>query len=66
MPKEPEFPNEVFLVVFFGSIASIVVLIGVIKIADFWRRKKDPAAYRINFQKGKERANQKKQRRRKR
>jgi len=66
MLNEPEVPNEVFLIVFFGSIASIVVLVGILKISYFWRRKRDPASYRIKHEKGKDRTNSKRQRRRKR
>lgn len=66
MIKEPAMPDEVFLIVFFGSIASIVILVGILKIAYFWRRKKDHAVYRIPSQKTKDRKNSKRQGRRKR
>jgi hypothetical protein len=42
MLKEPEVPTEVLLTTFFDSVAGIVILVGMLRIAYFWHRKKYP------------------------
>jgi len=51
MLKESTFPTEAFLITFLGIIASIVILIGILKFQYFRRRRNNPDAYPVNRRK---------------
>lgn len=40
MRKEPELPTEVLLVAFIGAVVSILLLLGILKLMDIRRRRK--------------------------